>query len=85
MNGYKRNGHCDLCQRKYIGFCNLGTYSCDECDWDICTECFNEQNMSETEKQRHKLEQQKKAKEDKQFEKEFDIKFEIFTKQKDQY
>ena len=51
-HGLIRNGQCDLCYRMMsFGAPKPVVYSCDECDWDICQDCFQRENKSKAEKE----------------------------------
>jgi hypothetical protein len=63
-HGRPRLGVCDLCDTFPLLFSfepsNAAGYTCEECDWDICRDCFDSENKSDAEKKRIRLANQKR-------------------------
>lgn len=55
MNGSPRRGCCDVCPHNhfFFGLERKPLYTCEICDYDICTACFNTQNMTPAERLKH--------------------------------
>ena len=63
-HGGPRRGRCDACDNRrtpsgYLIFSleepKPAVYTCEECDWDICHDCFLKENKSDAEKKRIRL------------------------------
>jgi len=51
-NGIPRSNtsRCDLCGNASFFGPNRGVYTCEQCDWDVCADCFQERNMTPQER-----------------------------------
>lgn len=58
------NSSCNICSMGYPSFLQHRVYySCDKCDFDVCSDCYRQHNMSPAEKRAHALKvEEEKAK-----------------------
>ena len=68
--GRSRSSYCTVCKTKpnLSGFVhptyerpNLAIFTCEQCEWDICQECFVSENKSEAEKQADRKRQEEEV------------------------